>query len=75
MTEDVIESSHNGVVSWEKKSLVNPILIQGKDDNIKTMDRPVELYNAVHFLKKFTGIHIEGMQRVQSLDLMQKLCN
>ena len=48
MTEDVIESSHNGVVAWEKKSLVNPILIQGKDDNIKTIER-------FNVLKEFFG--------------------
>ena len=45
------------------------------DDNIKTIEKPIELYNAVHFLKIFTCIHIEGMQRVRSLDIMQKLCN
>lgn len=39
MTEDVIESSHNGIVSWEKKSNVQPILIKGQDDYIKTKER------------------------------------
>jgi glucose/mannose-6-phosphate isomerase len=39
MTEDVIESCHNGIVSWEKKSDVKPILIQGKNDHIKTRER------------------------------------
>lgn len=39
ITEDVIESSHNGIVSWERKSNVQPILIQGKDDYIKTKER------------------------------------
>jgi len=39
MTEDVIESCHNGIVSWEKKSQVSPVLIQGKDDYIKTIER------------------------------------
>tara|TARA_B110000014_G_scaffold125904_1_gene86614 strand:+ start:857 stop:1864 length:1008 start_codon:yes stop_codon:yes gene_type:complete len=39
MTEDVIESSHNGIVSWEKKSLVSPVLIQGKDDYFRTIER------------------------------------
>ena len=39
MTEDVIESCHNGIVSWEKDSNVKLVLIQGKDDNIKTKER------------------------------------
>ena len=39
MVEDVIESCHNGIVSWEKKSQVSPVLIQGKDDYFKTSER------------------------------------
>ena len=39
ITEDVIEACHNGVVPWEKKQLIQPILIQGIDDNIKTKER------------------------------------
>ena len=38
-TEDVIESSHNGIVAWEKRSKIKPILITGKDDYIKTKER------------------------------------
>jgi len=38
-TEDIIESSHNGIVAWEKKSKIKPILITGKDDYIKTKER------------------------------------
>ena len=37
--EDVIESSHNGIVAWEKRSKIKPILIMGKDDYIKTKER------------------------------------
>jgi glucose/mannose-6-phosphate isomerase len=37
--EDVIEASHNGIVSWEKPSTVKPILLQGKDDYVKTKER------------------------------------
>jgi len=36
MVEDVIESSHNGIVPWEKDSLVKPVLIQGNDDPLTT---------------------------------------
>ena len=39
ITEDVIEACHNGFVSWEKSSIVKPILIQGADDYIKTKER------------------------------------
>lgn len=39
MAEDVLEASHNGIVSWEKKSNVKPILIQGQDDFFKTKER------------------------------------
>ncbi|MCV0410537.1 MAG: SIS domain-containing protein [Nitrosopumilus sp.] len=37
--EDVIEACHNGIVSWEKPSVVQPVLLQGKDDYIKTKER------------------------------------
>ena len=39
MVEDVIETCHNGIVSWEKPSVVQPILLQGQDDYIKTKER------------------------------------
>lgn len=39
MAEDMIESTHNGVVAWRKHSALKPILIQGKDDYIKTSER------------------------------------
>lgn len=39
MMEDVIEASHNGIVSWERASNVKPILLQGRDDYAKTKER------------------------------------
>jgi len=39
ISEDIIEACHNGVVSWEKASIIKPILIQGDDDYIKTKER------------------------------------
>jgi glucose/mannose-6-phosphate isomerase len=39
IAEDVVEACHNGIVAWEKKSNVQPIFIQGKDDHIKTKER------------------------------------
>ncbi len=38
ITENVIEACHNGIVSWEQKSSVQPILLQGMDDHIKTKE-------------------------------------
>ncbi len=43
ITEDIIETCHNGIVPWEKSSNIQPILIQGKDDYIKTKERWVVL--------------------------------
>jgi glucose/mannose-6-phosphate isomerase len=37
--EDVIEACHNGIVSWERPSVVKPILLRGKEDYIKTKER------------------------------------
>jgi len=39
ITEDVIEASHNGIVAWDKPKNIQPILIQGKDDYVKTKER------------------------------------
>jgi glucose/mannose-6-phosphate isomerase len=39
MIEDVIEACHNGIVAWEGKSDVKPILIRGHEDYIKTKER------------------------------------
>ena len=39
MTEDIIEACHNGIVSWEKPSTVQPILLRGIDDYEKTKER------------------------------------
>ena len=39
IAEDIIEACHNGIVSWEKKSEVRPVLIRGSEDYIKTKER------------------------------------
>lgn len=39
MAEDVIEACHNGIVSWERRTGMKPILIEGEDDYIKTKER------------------------------------
>ena len=38
IAENVVEACHNGIVSWEVKSNVKPILLQGTDDYIKTKE-------------------------------------
>ena len=37
--EDVVEACHNGIVAWEKPSIIQPILLRGYDDYIKTKER------------------------------------
>ena len=37
--EDVVEASHNGIVAWEKPSIIQPILLRGYDDYVKTQER------------------------------------
>ena len=39
ISEDIIEACHNGIVSWEKSKNVQPILLKGQDDFIKTKER------------------------------------
>ena len=39
IAEDIIESCHNGIVAWTNHSIVQPILLKGVDDYIKTKER------------------------------------
>lgn len=39
MVENIIESSHNGIVAWERRTNVQPILLEGRDDYHKTKER------------------------------------
>ena len=39
ITENVIETCHNGIVAWEKPANVVPIIIRGEDDYISTKER------------------------------------
>jgi glucose/mannose-6-phosphate isomerase len=39
IVEDVIESGHNGIVSWERPSGMVPVMIEGIDDHTKTKER------------------------------------
>jgi glucose/mannose-6-phosphate isomerase len=48
MTEDVVEACHNNIVSWEKPSSVQPILLQGINDYEKTKERWEIVKNYFH---------------------------
>ena len=61
ISEDVIEACHNGIVAWEKPSKFKPILIQGKDDYIKTKER-------WEILKEFFYEHDIEYKEVYSID-------
>ena len=39
IAENIVESSHNGIVSWERPSSMIPIMIEGRDDHVKTKER------------------------------------
>ena len=68
--EDIIESSHNGIVAWEKRSKIKPILITGKNDYIKTKER-------WKVVKKFFEINKIQYKELRSLNgsILTKLVN
>lgn len=70
ITEDVIEACHNGIVSWERRSEVQPILIQGHDDYVKTIER-------WQLLKKYFGSNEIEYRHVISVkgSIISKLIN
>ena len=70
IAEDVIEMCHNGIVSWEMPSSVQPILIRGTDDYIKTKER-------WEILKKYFRIHNIDFKEVGSVrgSILSKLMN
>ena len=70
ITEDVIESCHNGIVSWDKSSNLQPILIQGANDYIKTKER-------WKILKEFFDMKNINYREVHSIDgnILSKLIN
>lgn len=70
MMEDVIEAGHNDIVSWEKKDKVQPILIEGADDYIKTKQR-------WEILKKYFKINKIDYREVHSVkgSIISKLIN
>jgi glucose/mannose-6-phosphate isomerase len=39
ISEELLESCHNGIVAWNENKIFQPILIRGKDDHTKTKER------------------------------------
>lgn len=70
IAEDVIEACHNGIMSWENRRKLKPLLIQGKDDFIKTKERWVILKN--YF--KQNKIEFKEVQSVSG-SILSKLIN
>jgi len=68
--EDIIESSHNGIVAWEKRSKIKPVLIMGKNDYIKTKER-------WKVVKRFFEINKIQYKEIHSLNgsILTKLVN
>ena len=68
--EDVIESCHNGIVTWDKQNNFQPILIRGKEDFDKTKER-------WEILKEFfdeKNIHYKEIESVEGNILTKIIC-
>lgn len=70
MAEDVIEASHNGIVSWSMASNIQPILIRGKDDYIKTKER-------WEIIKEFFEVNKIDFREINSIEgsILSKIIN
>ncbi len=68
--EDIIEASHNGIVSWERPSTVKPILIRGRDDYIKTK----QLWKVVKEYFRMRGIAYKEVYSVKG-SILSKIIN
>ena len=70
ISEDVTEMCHNGIVSWEKPSQVQPILIHGINDYIKTK-------KMWKILKKYFNLHNIDFREISSVkgSILSKLIN
>jgi glucose/mannose-6-phosphate isomerase len=70
MIEDVLEACHNGIVSWEKDSIVQPILIEGMDDFLKTKER----WDIIKEYFNINGIEYQEIFSVKG-NILSKLIN
>jgi glucose/mannose-6-phosphate isomerase len=69
-SEDIMEACHNGIVAWEKKSNVQPILIKGQDDYIKTK----EIWNVVKEFFKENNIEYKEITSISG-SILSKIIN
>lgn len=60
MAEDILEATHNGVVAWERKSKLKPILLRGPNDHKKTKER-WEILKEFFKTKKIDYYEIESI--------------
>jgi glucose/mannose-6-phosphate isomerase len=70
IVEDVIESGHNGIVSWERSSKMVPVMIEGTDDHIKTKER----WKILHQYFKENDIRYKEIFTVDGGILSKILC-
>ena len=70
IAEDVIEACHNGIVSWEKESMIKPILVEGIDDHKKTKER-------WDILKKFFELNSIQFKEIHTVEggILSKIIN
>jgi glucose/mannose-6-phosphate isomerase len=70
ITEDIIEACHNGIVAWERPSIVQPILLQGEDDFIKTKER----FKVIKEFFKENNIEYKEINSVSGNILTKTIC-
>lgn len=70
ITEEILEATHNGIIAWEMKSNVQPILIRGRDDHLKTKER-CEIFKE-YFVTK--NIELKEIQSIEG-DILSKIMN
>lgn len=70
IAENVLEASHNGIVAWERKSSIKPILIKGQDDHIKTKER----WAILEKYFKLNGIEFKEIYSVHG-NIISKIIN
>lgn len=70
MCEDVLEACHNGIIAWEKPSSVQPILLKGVDDYVKTKER----WNIINEFFNLNHIECTEIYSVKG-DILSKIIN
>jgi len=70
IAEDILEACHNGIVSWESRSSINPILLQGKDDYEKTK----QVWSIVKDYFKENGIEYHEIFSISGGILSKVMC-